>query len=354
MKNTMLTMMATLAVAVTAQAAGYEQVLTLDQVQGTGGSKINYGTLIEGGTAYNFMNIGGHAKNPDDAGRITVTTGVGTANPVTTELVSSTAWQIASGGSNMTGFYGYGISGDYLQFAETSSDTVWRVHKTTGAISKLASKSDIDTFIGGTGPSILSPQTAHNGNHYFYEGDTDSVLVVNGSGMISTYISDLQLISVAGTDNLNGGITFVGNDLVWGSSFSDAMYLWDDSANSGSELLSTAEITAVTGMSAVSFGDIFYAPDGNVYFYDNTADGILSFDPANASGTLAFVLTEDELVAGPGGSNSVGQFTWYDGNIAWTQLSPVLPGGLYTVPEPMTILLLGFGGLGVMKRYRVR
>jgi len=69
-----------------------------------------------------------------------------------------------------------------------------------------------------------------------------------------------------------------------------------------------------------------------VYFLERTSKSIMSFDPDDAANTLATVLTEAELDAGPAGSDSMAQFTWYAGSIAWTPINPSVLMGLYAVP----------------------
>ena len=315
-------------------ATTYLQVLTKDQIQGTGGSRACYATIIEGTTAYNILSLTGDPKNTSDSGRITVTADVGTATPVTTELLSTSAWSAASGGvTSMTGFYGAAISGDYIQFSDTGTDAIWRVHKTTGAVTPYVSKAQIETQLGiaiGSTSLLASRGIGPDEEHYVYEGTSDSFIRTTGTGTVQTYISKVELEILTGTGNsaqISGGITFDGSGrMIFGNGGSDSIYAWDDSAaagNEGSLLLSTSDITAVTGMAgAGGFMDIFYAPDGKVYFYEMTADGILSFDPTDPVNSLAFVLTSAELVAGPDGNYSVSQFTWYNGGIAWTPNSP--------------------------------
>jgi hypothetical protein len=332
---------ALLAVCLMAQAAhaGYVQVLTFEQVNAGGASTAHNGTLIDGTTAYNFM-----ANN--DAGRITKTINVD-GTPTTTELMSTATWTAASGKTNLSGWYGYGFSGDYIQFAETGSDAIWRVDKTTGVVTSYVTDTQIYTHTGQASAQILSPHTVGpDGEHYFYEGKSDSILRTNGLGVVETYIGDTQLTAVAGNDSVGGGITFDGGgNLIWGSNSSDAIYSWNGA--SGSTLLTTANITDVTGGTAAGFGDIFYAPDGNVYFYDTSSDGILSFNPSDAANTLDFVLTEAELLAGPGASDSVGQLEWYDGNIGWCHVSASALKGFYATPEPNVIILLLTSLLGL-------
>ncbi|MEM0924763.1 MAG: hypothetical protein AAGJ83_01875, partial [Planctomycetota bacterium] len=249
------------------------------------------------------------------------------------------------------------ISGDFLQFAETGSDSIWRVDKSTGAISEYVSSSTIAAFTGLSSVQLLSPHTvALNGEHAFYEGQSDSVLITAGGSAVTTLISSSQLTSVSGNDAVSGGITFDNSGgLIWGSNTSDALYRWDGS--DGSELLSTSEVTAVTGESAVGFGDIFFAPDNLIYFYETRSDGILSFNPNDAANTLQFVLKEDELINGPEGSDSVSGFTWYEDSIAWSPVSPSATMGLFgsvaAIPEPGPIVFcLAASGVVVLRRKR--
>ncbi|MFT6862682.1 MAG: hypothetical protein ACJAVK_001241 [Akkermansiaceae bacterium] len=92
--------------------------------------------------------------------------------------------------------------------------------------------------------------------------------------------------------------------------------------STGSTLLTSAQIESVTDDQdgRAGFVSIFSAPDGLTYFYENDSDSILSMDPNDPVNSLSVVLTEDELINGPAGSDVVGQLTWYDGEIVWTNL----------------------------------
>jgi len=245
----------------------------------------------------------------------------------------------------VTGFINFSVDGDNIRFADSITDAVWNVDKNSGTITALASKAAIDDYIGGTSPSLLSSGGAYNGDFYFYEGDTDSILKVDGSGTISTYVSDTQLTAAAGNDSVSSGLAFIASGkMIWGSSTSDSLYLWDEATASGSTLLSLGEITSVTGGTAAGFGDVLHAPDGKVYFYESKSDGIMSFDPADAANTLAYVLTEADLLAGPAASDNIFGLTWHGGKLAFNVSKEK---GFYAIPEPGTWALILAGGLAM-------
>jgi hypothetical protein len=343
-----------LAVATFAIAAPYLEIHDWATVENGTGATSHFSSASEAGNTYHQLSL---SSSP----AITKVDPAGNA----TTLVDTLAWAIATGGStSMTGFYGFGIDGDYLQFAESSSDAVWRVNKNTGAISAFASSADILSHTQSVDPSItsvqlLSSNAPSGGKHYFYEGQTDSILVADGTS-VGTYVSSADLVSLTGSDTVSGGMALDGSgNLIFASNSSDSMFAWSDSLMSGFEVLSTAAITAVTGASSAGFGDIFFAPDGFIYFYESAADSILRFNPTFGPGSLSTVLTEAELLAGPAGSDLIFGLSWYDGpGLGIYDVG--VPGelafnvngskGFYAVPEPTTALIFAIGGLGLLRR----
>lgn len=348
-------LLAALGVAAPADA-GYRQLAGFDAIDQGGSSFILSGSVLDGATSY-------HTVSGNN--RITKLEQVG-GTPVFSELVDNATWQAAAGSptSFMT-IYGLGLSGQYLQFADSTSDQVYRVDTTTtNSVSVYASKATIESYLvnslglaAGTEAQLLSPHTVHtaSGEHYFYEGSSDTILRTNGANTVETFLSAATLTSVAGNAAVDGGITFdASGNLYWGNNDNDALYVWNTSGSTGNQVLSAAQIQAVTGATSTGFADIYFAPDGNIYFYDSRADSILAFDPTDAVNTLSVVLSDTQLSAGPAGTDAVSNLTWWSGNggvIGWD----VLAGGgkgLYAIPEPASLMALGVGALAMARRRR--
>ena len=255
-----------------------------------------------------------------------------------TPLVDTPAWNAARTGTfEVVGSNGARVTtaGD-LRFINFFDNSYYSVNTATGDVSVVTPSSAFDEFIGGQARIVAAYEALADGSALVYEtsGSTDSILAVSSSGVISTAISNFDLVSAAGGTSI-GGIGFDGSSILVGSNSNDSLLAFSNGISS--VVLDTATIESLTDDidGRVGFGDIFYAPDGRVYFYESDSDYIMSYDPANPSESLSVVISESELGEGPG-SDIVGQLSWYQGNLSWTDQSD----GFFRIPEPSTAGLL--------------
>jgi hypothetical protein len=337
-------------IAVPAMGAGYLEVVPWGVINSPapGTSSQHYAWVIDGTTSYHQLGTGSDT-------RITKVTDFATA-PVATELMSQGAWSAATGKSTLTGFYGMGQVGNSLQFGDSSTDAVWRVDKADGTISSYISNATIlahqqIAHPDQTGASLLTSNAVTlTGEHVMYESTGDDILISTGEQSLTTLVTADQLTALQGNSSVSGGLGYdLAGSLYWGNSTNDAMY---KRASDGtlSLVLSQADIIAATGATAAGFGDNYgEMADGLIYFYDTTSDSILSFDPGDPANTLATVLSEADLLGGPGAGDGVYEIGEYDGVLAFN-----LNGerGLYAIPEPASLTLLALGGLAVLRRRR--
>lgn len=322
----------------------YHVVATWAKVNGGGTSTGYYSAVVEGDTLYSALSL---SNSP----RITKVTNLSGSQAVS-ELMSTAAWVAAGGkGTGFTPFYGFSVSGDYLQFNDSSTDAIWRVNKNTGEVSQYVTADQIKSYTGAGDAQLLTPsETTPTGEFVFYEGASDSILMTTGAGGLSTYISAAELTAATGNSDVSGSLAFdLTGRFYWGNNGNKAMYR---RATDGtiSQVLGLADVTAVTGGTSLGFKDIYGAPDGWVYFQDNSSKNILKFDPANPTGSLKNVLTDAELLAGPATADNVYQLTWYDGRLAFNIHSSTAGKGFYAIPEPAALILFGFSGLALLRR----
>jgi hypothetical protein len=96
----------------------------------------------------------------------------------------------------------------------------------------------------------------------------------------------------------------------------------------------------------------YFAPDGNVYFFDQSSRDILEFNAASPT-SLSIAASNPQISAVEGGGTpAVSNLTWYNGYIAWDNVNAVGQGVYAEVPEPGSLSLLGIASLGLLRRRR--
>ncbi|MEO1498567.1 MAG: PEP-CTERM sorting domain-containing protein [Planctomycetota bacterium] len=274
-----------------------------------------------------------------------------------TTIMDTADWAAGTGPNNdpSTGF-GTGIIGGTMRAISAIESFVFEVDLGTGATTIVATRADLTAASGeaasATIPSIYD--VAPNGDIYALNdapGIQEQLLKIDGAtNAVSIEIDGATLETVVGgTQNLDG-LAVSGGKLYIGSDASDSIVSYDLATGAVVTELTDPQIAAVTDVADIGgFRDFFAAPDGKIYFYETTSDHILSFDPADPTGTIATVISEADLIAGPAGSDAVNQLAWWDGNLAWTRSS----NGFYAIiPEPASALLAAIAGVGVLARRR--
>ncbi|MEM1446236.1 MAG: PEP-CTERM sorting domain-containing protein [Planctomycetota bacterium] len=306
--------------------------------------------VVDGNDVYAFSR--GTGGGPAVEGSLIKVTGFG-SNAVPTVATTLAQWDAASD-VDLAGSNGAVLldTGD-LRFVNFFDNSVYDIDPGTGTVTKFLDSSVFDALVGGGPVSIPVTNTVlSDGSGLAYDSAGDQLLAFDNDGDLAIALNNAELTAISGNDIISGGMAVVGTTLYYGSNTSDELYVVDLVAKTGSALLTTAQIEAVTDDidGRAGFGDIFAGPDGLIYFYETDSDYILSVDPTalDVAASVSVVLSEADLVAGPAGSDSVGQFEWYFGDLAWTSAGR----GFYSlnVPEPATAALLGLGGLAMLRR----
>ena len=321
-----------LAMAATPQSLVSNSVLLAGQTGGASGTAGNFfAHAIDGDTAYCSFSKGYITK-------ITNIDGVQTSSV----LVTPTDWTTANGGatSNLTNFYGFGVSGDYLIWTDTGSDAVWKADKTTGAISNVVTRSAIQNYLGlATVTNSVGAYTVDlNGGLTFFESTSQKILNVDMAGTLST-------VATVGYSVVSGLTYDPAGNLYWGESATDTIYRLD-SGGTPTAILNSAAIYAVTGGVNATFNDIFYGKNGWLYFYEQVDNSILQFNLSDPAATLSL------LVETSGRANTFGLYS-DAGQDYLTYHNYTGDLMAVAVPEPATVMLLTLGGL-VLGRFRKR
>lgn len=326
-----------------ALAVEYVEVAAWSTILGpVAGPTSNFAQVVDGQTSFHFLT----GNNSPRIVRVDNLNGAQTM----AQLVSTAQWSLAGGTNNPAAYYGFSISGDYLQFGDTGTDAIWRVHKVTGAVTEYVSKAAIAAVTGAGDPGLLaSADTTPTGEFVVYDGTSDSIIRTTGPGACEVFVSATDLTNATGSTSVSGGFTFdASGAMYFGNSTSKSMY---KRATDGtiSTVLTQAEIQAVAGGTSVSFKDLLFAPDGYLYFQDNSSGHMLRFLPANPVGSLGIFISKADLLAGPMASSNVIQTSWYNNNLAFHTFGT--KGAYAVIPEPAALALGAvLGVLGLRRR----
>lgn len=324
-------------------------------IQGSTGAPNFLGATIDGTTAYNVIS----GTNVSTFHGLTKVTGLG-GSKSNSVLVSQSAWDTANGGTptSIGGGQVFDI-GTQLQVADnvgTGTDSVYRINKSDGAITKYATAANFPA--GASTINFLGSGVLSTGEAALYDNANKRILATTGANSGIELISKTEFETAFGASATINAFAVGASDVVFiGDNNGDRILRYNPADDSNAVVLTTANITTVTGGATAGFltNAVYAAPDGRIYFYETVVDSIMSFDPSNPVATLTTVLDATALAAGPSNSTQVQNFAWYNGNIAWTQTigSGGQVQGIYAIPEPATLGLIAMSGIGLLRRRRV-
>ena len=319
--------------------AGTTQLIPWATADGGFGSGAIFGLAVEGDTAYLQLTLNSRVQI------VRVDNISGTQ--LQTQLVSHTQWVAAAGATSCSSYQGFGLSGtDYVQFADASSDEIWRVRKATGELIKYVSKHAITSVTGRTSLTLGAVQCVipANGEHLFYESTSTNILTTTGANACGIVFGSALLTAALGPGVLPaGGMNFDSYGNLYFGSSTGALFRY--SAGSLTTVFSRATITNLTLLSAATFGTMAMGPDGKFYFRNGsgTFASLLRFDPLSPADTLEVFVSGSELTNSVAASANVNCMRWYNnlagGGWAWHQFGQ---NGVYLtqIPEPGGLALL--------------
>ncbi len=148
---------------------------------------------------------------------------------------------------------------------------------------------------------------ADNGDVYFSEDQSDSIIKATPDGVLSTFVTEAQITALTGSGSADldlGMVIGPDGDLYFTDQTSDFVLKASIPGGAVSVILTEDQITAVTGsVDADLEGGIAFDCVGNLYITDSTGgddvDLILILTP---EGDLSIFVTEQEIVAVTGSS----------------------------------------------------
>ncbi len=258
-------------------------------------------------------------------------------DPNTIILVSNSQWKNLTNSSETNTILPgnrIGVIGDSLYFLDQTTDSIYRVHTTTGAIKRIVDPNDIAAVTGESNVRLLSP-TAFSPSHQiaFYEETSDSLLLMEQDCSVRVLIGKNDFIQLYGktmTNYVAGGMTYNGAGvLFWtsshqGSSGTGGIYRRDPN---GVMSQVVDELTIRKNTSSfypfVEYNDIISGPDDYLYFYDRRADfdSIVGYNLADPNFTV--VVSRSDLINGVAGEDNVNALNIYNDKLTFNLIGRV-------------------------------
>lgn len=315
--------MVTFGLSAASWAASVTELVSWSTINGSGTSTSDFAAAIDGDSAYFILNSTPSIVRIDNIN----------GSQTRTELVTSAAWNTVSGGkTNITGFYGFGVAGNYARFADTASSAIYQVDKSTGAISVYLASNDTVATLGSAAKLNAAHTTLSSGEVLYWDSTLKAMYVTTSAHHVSNAVS-ASVFSAAGITSITSGLTVDATGNIY---FGTANGLYE--YTTGGNLNLVVAKTAITSGS-LSFRDVFAAPDGNVYFVNNTTPNIWVYDPDQGVDSAKIYMSNGDM----GAYASVYQLGWYNDQLVWNVSGT---NGLFTaaaVPEPAGLTFLGLG-----------
>lgn len=341
----------------TAAEASYIQLVDRDTINGGDNTTLISGTIV-GTTGFAMLSGGGNHRivRIDDIG------GTNSISVLTNTAAINTALGLTPNGISGTLL----ASGSDLIILENTTDQVVKIDQSTGVASLLLDDATINALPGVSGEAsiLFGDINPVNGNPYFFEADTDSIIQVTGVNQVTFEFSSNLLAAVTGDDTPSGlaidenGVFYFGQN-----SGTENASFFAFSGPLGQTLFTESDIQAAQGvLGDTTFSSTAFTVVGDKVVFANTGspDNFISFDadPTTALASLEVVLTEQELLAGPASSDAAVAFTSFNGNIAWVNLlngpNNAVAGFYAFVPEPgsalLTIVMASLAAIGRGRR----
>lgn len=263
--------------------------------------------------------------------------------PTPSVLVTNAEWKAYTGGEPADTILPGNrmhLVGDQLQFLDYNTDGIYRVDTLTGDLTTVFDPNDANNLTGAGYGNLIDAVAISPWNEMaFYDQTSNNVFLVDPNGTVSTFIDQSEFVAAYASLPVNyvaGGMTFDHRGVLYwtltqtGSTGAAGGHIYKrDCDGTISIVLYESNIQDHTfAFQNVGYNDLYYAPDGNLYFYDRASDSIIYVNPADPRlpiGDFAALppdliytyLSESELTSGPAGNDFVGSFDSYGDDLAW-------------------------------------